>query len=224
VAYNLARLGVGEIRLVDPETYGPENVNHQYGAYVDTLGVNKARATAAELKRINPELAVVVLENGVTDGVLDPLLDGADIAVNAIDFFEFEAILTFQTEARRRGLWVVAGQGAMEILTGTAFDPAGQGIESMMTTDGQPSLEHAINAFFPQLPRGVTLEAVAAELSGPGPHSVPYHIVSQSVGAALCVEDLTRIAIRDDPPFAVAPDLYTLDLATLTLLVVPHRD
>ena len=223
IAYNLARLGVGGIRLADPEACGPENVNHQYGAFVDTIGVNKARATAGELKRINPGLTTLALESGATDGALVQLLDGADIAVNAIDFFEFEAVLAFHAAARERRLWVVAGQGAMEILTGTAFDPAGHEIESMMTSGGHLSLEHAVRSFFPRLPRGVTLETVASELGGPGPHSVPYHVVSQSVGAALCAEDLVRIAIRDGAPFAVAPGLYTLDLATLALLIVPGQ-
>ena len=48
-------------------TFEPSNINRQFAAYVDTLGVNKAEAVAAELRRINPDLSLRTFAEGVTE-------------------------------------------------------------------------------------------------------------------------------------------------------------
>ena len=63
-AHYLARLGVGELRLADPEDFEASNINRQFAAYVDTIGVNKAEAVAAELRRINPAPEAALLHGG----------------------------------------------------------------------------------------------------------------------------------------------------------------
>ena len=90
-AHYLARLGVGELRLADPEEFEASNINRQFAAYVDTIGVNKAEAVAAELARINPEVAVRTFTDGVCQSSIAGLLDGADVVVDGLDFFELEA-------------------------------------------------------------------------------------------------------------------------------------
>jgi hypothetical protein len=215
-AHYLARLGVGELRLADPEEFEASNANRQFAAYVDTIGVNKAEAVAAELVRINPEIAVRTFTEGVRGSSIDALLEGADAVVDGIDFFAFDEDLLLHREASRRGLWVFAGQGAGEITTTTCFDPAVSALEDMVCDQGRPSVAKAIASYFPVLPKAATPELVEQAAAGELP-SVPSDVTGAAFGGAFLVEDIVRVVVRRLPARVVAPDLYVLDQDELWL-------
>jgi molybdopterin/thiamine biosynthesis adenylyltransferase len=98
----LARLGVGELRLADPEDFDASNINRQFGAYVDTVGVNKAEAVAAEVRRINPEVTVRTFPGGVAADSMAALLDGVDVVIDGLEFFALEIEMLLHREAARR--------------------------------------------------------------------------------------------------------------------------
>ncbi len=56
----LARSGVGELALIDPDTVSLTNLNRQIIALHSTLGRPKAEAMAERLRDINPEIRVTV--------------------------------------------------------------------------------------------------------------------------------------------------------------------
>ena len=215
-AHFLARLGVGELRLADPEEFEASNVNRQFAAYVDTIGWNKAEAVAAEVKRINLSIVTRTFPEGVTEGTAAAFLDGADIVVDGMEFFALDTELFLHREARRRGQWVVATQGVVEITTGTAFDPSHAALEEMVCDAGRASVAKAIAAFVPVLPKAATPELLARAIDGDLP-AVPSDVTGSAFGAAFLVEDIVRIAVRHLPPQAVAPDLYVLNQDELWL-------
>lgn len=151
----LARMGVGELRLADPEVFEPSNVNRQWGAYLDTIGVNKAAATAAEVARITPYTRAVVFDEGVTVQNVARFLDGVDAVIDGTEFFAFAVQALLHTAARQRGLWVYSAQGAMEIHTLFAFDPAGGGRHQRLVR-AQRSCAHPARdrGLLPGAPRG----------------------------------------------------------------------
>ena len=53
-AVTLARMGIGEMTIMDPGVFDEPDMNRQYAAMKNTIGQNKARATAGLLKKINP--------------------------------------------------------------------------------------------------------------------------------------------------------------------------
>jgi molybdopterin/thiamine biosynthesis adenylyltransferase len=63
MAIILARSGVENFILVDPDCFEPSNMNRQATCFVDTLGQNKAEVTAREIRRINPGARVKVESN-----------------------------------------------------------------------------------------------------------------------------------------------------------------
>jgi molybdopterin/thiamine biosynthesis adenylyltransferase len=215
-AHFLARLGVGELRLADPEEFEASNVNRQFAAYVDTIGMNKAVAVAAELARINPGLVTRTFTDGVCAGSIDALLDGADAVVDAVDFFALEAELLLHREARRRGQWVFTSQGAVEITTVTCFDPSQPALEDMVSVEGRVSIARAIESFMPVLPKAATPELLARAAAGELP-SVPSDVMASSFEATFVVDDLIRVIVRRLPPPVVAPDLYVFDQDDLWL-------
>jgi tRNA threonylcarbamoyladenosine dehydratase len=215
-AHFLTRLGVGELRLADPEEFEASNVNRQFAAYVDTIGVNKAVAVAAELARINPGLITRTFTDGVSEGSVGALLDDVDAVVDAVDFWALEAELLLHREARRRGQWVFTSQGAVEITSVTCFDPAQSALEDMVCVDGRPSAARAIESFMPVLPKAATPELLARAIAGELP-SVPTDVMASVFEATFVVDDLIRVIVRRLPPPVVAPDLYVFDQDDLWL-------
>lgn len=216
VAHFLARLGVGELRLADPEKFEASNVNRQFAAYVDTIGVNKAEAVAAELARINPGLVCRPVTEGVRESSVAAFLDGADVVVDGIDFFALDTELLLHREARRRGLWVFTGQGVVEITTTTCFDPSQAALEDMVRDQGRPSVAKAIASFVPVLPKATTPELLARAVAGELP-SVPSDVTGAAFGGAFLAEDVVRVAVRRLSPHVVAPDLYVFNQDELWL-------
>lgn len=218
-AYYLARLGVAELRLADPEEFEPSNVNRQYGAYLDTIGVNKADAVAGELRRVSPDLRLKTFTDGVTGDCVAEFLDGADVVIDGIDFFTLEIELMLHREARRRGLWIFTSPGVSELSSTTVFDPSREDALVQMTCEnGEPSMAKAISSFFPVLPAMATPELLNAAISGDLPF-VPADITGAVHNGAFAVDDVIRVAVRGLPPHAVAPDVYLLNADELWLRV-----
>ena len=215
-AHFLARLGVGELRLADPEEFEASNVNRQFAAYVDTIGMNKAEAVAAELARINPGLITRTFTDGVCESSIGALLDGVDAVIDAVDFWALDTELLLHREARQRGQWVFASQGAVEITTVTCFDPSQSALEDMVCVDGRSSVAKAIESFMPVLPKAATPELLARAVAGEQP-SVPSDVMASAFEATFVVDDLIRVIVRRLPPHAVAPDLYVFDQDDLWL-------
>jgi tRNA threonylcarbamoyladenosine dehydratase len=223
VAYNLARLGVGEIRLADPEVFEPSNTNRQWGCYADTIGMNKAEAVAIELRRINPTLVAKAWPCALGEDNVSAFLDGATLVVDGIEFFSLEAELHLHNEAAKRGLWVFTGQCAGEIMTFTTFDPSRPALQNMIQSDGQFSVAAAIQAFFPVLPHAATPEILASVLAG-AQVSIPSHAPQAGFGGSLLVDDIIRQFVRGKSPRATAPDVYVVDSESLTISFPPVSD
>ena len=208
---------MGELRLADPEEFEASNVNRQFAAYVDTIGMNKAEAVAAELARINPGLVTRTFTDGVCESSIGALLDGADAVVDAVDFFALDAELLLHREARRRGQWVFTSQGAVEITTVTCFDPSQPALEDMVCVDGRPSIARAIESFMPVLPKAATPEAACASRRR---RAAECAVRRHGVGLR-CHVRRGRPHPRDSfaglPPPVVAPDLYVFDQDELWL-------
>lgn len=87
VATGLLRLGIGEIRLADPETFDRSNLNRQFAASLRTIGINKAIATASELRAIADDTHIVVYPMGICPETVDEFVQGSDIVCDLIEFW-----------------------------------------------------------------------------------------------------------------------------------------
>ncbi len=80
----LARVGIGTIVLIDPDTFSFSNLNRQIFSTPETLGQDKAMVVAAGLKKINPQLDVSACVQPFTAGQLEHV----DIVVDGLDSSE----------------------------------------------------------------------------------------------------------------------------------------
>ncbi len=92
VAIALARMGIGQLVLVDFDVVEPSNLNRQaYG--VSHLGKVKVEALKALLKDINPYSKITAIQTKVNEYNAKALFEGCSIVVEAFDLPENKAML-----------------------------------------------------------------------------------------------------------------------------------
>ena len=103
----LARIGVGFLRVVDGDVFEPSNLNRQLLSEVPLLGVSKARAAAARVSRVNPEISVEAVDSFLTEKNARRLLLSCDVVLDGLDNIESRRILA--EECQRSGIPYIYG-------------------------------------------------------------------------------------------------------------------
>lgn len=140
----LARLGVGKFHIADLDTFELVNINRQAGASMSTLGRPKVDVLAEMAHDINPEADIEIFPRGVNEQNLPEFFREADLYVDGLDFFAFEAReQVFEYCSRHRIPAVtVAPLGISAALLN--FMPGGMSFEEYFQVAGRPELEKAV--------------------------------------------------------------------------------
>lgn len=96
----LARSGICNFKLADPDQFEESNLNRQIGATVDTLTRNKAQVIKERILKINPSATIEIYEQGVNEDNIDDFLKNTDIVVDAIDYYAPKARLLLYRTSR----------------------------------------------------------------------------------------------------------------------------
>lgn len=94
VAELLARVGVGELTLVDDDVFSEHNLNRQKFSSIKTLGCHKAKVLANELEEINPALQSHVKPYRADEKSIDDITKNVDIVVDCADNSLTKALLS----------------------------------------------------------------------------------------------------------------------------------
>jgi adenylyltransferase/sulfurtransferase len=86
-ALYLASAGVGKITLVDDDTVDFTNLQRQILHTQARVGMAKAESGKLALQAINPEIAIVPLQQRLSGEALDSLIGSADIVLDCTDNF-----------------------------------------------------------------------------------------------------------------------------------------
>ncbi|MCU0922106.1 MAG: ThiF family adenylyltransferase, partial [Burkholderiaceae bacterium] len=125
----LARLGIGAFHIADFDVFDIVNFNRQAGAAVSTLGQPKAEVMAAMARDINPEIDVKIFPQGVDSTNLADFLVGADVYIDGLDFFAFDA---------RQATFAACAAARIPAITAA---PLGMGTALLNFLPGQMSFE-----------------------------------------------------------------------------------
>ena len=130
----LARSAIGQITLIDLDMVAESNVNRQIQALGDTFGKAKTDAMAERILAINPTCVVNRIEDFVSQGNLDQMLDkGFDYVVDAIDNVRTKAAMI--AWCKSHGTPVITSGGA-----GGQIDPTRIEITDLARTIQDPLL------------------------------------------------------------------------------------
>lgn len=170
----LARSGVGELTLIDQDTYGESNINRQLGAMSSTIGRSKAEVLAQRVLDINPDCVVHPIVGRYSPDDSDRFFGEYDYIVDAIDLVSCKVDLI--TKALAREIPILSALG-----TGNKLDPSLLCVTDLSKTRGCPlarvmrrelgrrGIKHLKVVFSPEEP----VPTLALETPPPGRRSVP---------------------------------------------------
>ena len=81
----LARIGIGSLRMVDGDVFEPSNLNRQLLSEVPLLGFSKAKAAVQRVARVNPQTETEAVEAFLTEDNAAALVEGCDAVLDALD-------------------------------------------------------------------------------------------------------------------------------------------
>jgi molybdopterin/thiamine biosynthesis adenylyltransferase/ubiquinone/menaquinone biosynthesis C-methylase UbiE len=108
-AVNLAQLGIGHLRIADPDTFERHNANRQPLATVSNRGKNKTDEVERWIRDLVPEVELEAFNDGVTLENVERFIDGMDVVVDAVDFLRPDVKLTLHRLCREKNIPVVTG-------------------------------------------------------------------------------------------------------------------
>lgn len=208
----MARLGVGRFHLADFDRFEPVNINRQYGARVGTFGRRKSSVMAEEARAINPFVELKLFDEGVTEENLDDFLDGVDLVIDGMDFFNLEMRRRIFKRAWEKHIHVVTA-GPMGF--GSAFmvfaPDQGMTFDRYFDLNDDMSMDEKLIAFFV----GLAPKAAQRHYTVPGSINMAERRgPSLGAGCQMCASVAAAEAVRillGKPGLRPAPYYFQFD-------------
>jgi molybdopterin/thiamine biosynthesis adenylyltransferase len=201
----LARLGIGAFHIADPDRFELVNFNRQYGATLRSLGQGKAEVMAEEARAVNPELQLRVYSEAITPENVSEFLEGVDVFVDGIDFFEIDTRRHIFREARRRGIWAITAGPIGFSAAWLVFSPTGMSFDEYFDLNDRMDRADQLVAFLvgltPRATQRAYLDLTQVDpRTGTGPSAgLACHLCSGVVAAEIFKILLGRSPIRPAP-------------------------
>ena len=81
----LARMGIGELRVVDEDAFDISNLNRQTLATLSDVGLAKSDVAADKVRLINPYVKITNFNEHVDETNIDKIISNSDIVIDALD-------------------------------------------------------------------------------------------------------------------------------------------
>ena len=101
------RLGVGEVRIADSETFDVSNINRQFAAKRGTVGKSKAIETARDVRAISDDSTLIAYPQGINETIVDEFLAGCDVVCDEIELLALDARILLHQHARTAGVPII---------------------------------------------------------------------------------------------------------------------
>jgi molybdopterin/thiamine biosynthesis adenylyltransferase len=123
----LARLGVGEIIVIDGDKFNESNLNRQILCTEENLKKSKVKEAAARVRKINSSVKVKTHTLFINSKNIQEIIQGADLAIDALDNISTRFVL----EKACQELEIPLVHGAVDGFNGqvSTIFPQDQGLE-----------------------------------------------------------------------------------------------
>ena len=143
---HLTRMGVGEITAVDADRFEVSNLNRQLLSSPALLGEEKALAAAERAARVNPAVRVTAVAEFLDEANADALLQGQDLALDALD--SAPARLLLEDACARQGVTLVHG-AVQGWSVQAAVVPPGSGLLHRLYDSASAPAQNALKTVLP---------------------------------------------------------------------------
>ncbi|NVK22437.1 MAG: tRNA cyclic N6-threonylcarbamoyladenosine(37) synthase TcdA [Kangiellaceae bacterium] len=112
VVESLARSGIGQITLIDPDEVSETNINRQLVALTETIGQGKADVLKTRIANINPECQLHIIEDLLKpENTSDYIDKNFDYVIDAIDSARSKAALIRHCKSNKISVICIGGAG-----------------------------------------------------------------------------------------------------------------
>lgn len=105
----LARIGIGNITIIDKDKVNITNINRQIIADTKTIGLVKVLVAKERINNINPQIEVKAIEDYIDNSNLEKYLSNADYIIDAIDSVESKLMLI--SYAKENNIQIISSMG-----------------------------------------------------------------------------------------------------------------
>ena len=81
----LARMGVGELVIIDKDVFDFSNLNRQVMSSVDCIGKSKSEVTKEKIRLINPYVKITAFNEELNEENIEKIIGDCDIVIDALD-------------------------------------------------------------------------------------------------------------------------------------------
>ena len=81
----LARMGIGELVLVDKDAFDLSNLNRQTLATISDLGLDKSSVAAEKVRLINPYVKTTIFNEHIDQNNIEKVIGNSNIVIDALD-------------------------------------------------------------------------------------------------------------------------------------------
>jgi len=226
LAERLIRLGVGRLKIADPEVFEESNINRQFSSCMLNLGQNKTEAVFREIRDINPEARIHCSDSGIiTENDASLFVSDCDLVIDEMDIGSFKQSVLLQREARERGIYYLfasaIGFGALVVI----FDPQGLTLEEYnklppdVDLNNTDKLRVPLERSLPVMPSyatAATAETIQKILDGQTP--APTTSIGAGLASILAANEAINIILKKRD-IASAPKYTYIDLLDQQFIV-----
>jgi molybdopterin/thiamine biosynthesis adenylyltransferase len=211
---NIARMGVGSVKIADPEEFAYSDINRQRGATTKTVGKKKVEVLSGQIRAINPDIKVEAYHDGLTEENANEFLEGASIVIEGLEFFCMPLKKKLFDHARELGIYILSSPIFGFGTSLAVFAPDGPTFEECFgAIPDKLDFKYAANfgrSFFPTFPRYINLAAYFEAMKENRP--IPSFTTSCALsGAVTAAETLFILLGKRDPicfPYVRRFDLH----------------
>jgi molybdopterin/thiamine biosynthesis adenylyltransferase len=195
----LARAGIGNFRISDFDEFELGNFNRQFGATLSSVGQKKLDVMHELAADINPECSIQAFSEGVSLDNIHAFLEGADVFIDAVEFFEIKTHQLIINTCRKLGIPAIFGVPLGFGVGVLVYTAQGMTFDDYFDLDYSAPLEHqALKMSLGCAPAGYHLKYVAP--------------------------DSVDLSIRKAPSIASGCKLATGIVCTQALLAILHPE
>lgn len=195
----LARMGIGELVLVDEDAFDLSNLNRQTLASIADLGLDKNAVAKEKVRLINPYVKVTSYNEHVDQSNIDKIIGDSDIVIDALDNVLTRVIVS--RKAKEKGIPYIHGAIHGTLGQITVFLPNSE--KSYEEMFNLPSVGKELNE--------ETIDALKNVTSGVPP------VIGPTPNLIGCLEAMEAYKIITGVgKVTVAPKILTFDLLDLS--------
>jgi molybdopterin/thiamine biosynthesis adenylyltransferase len=221
---NIARMGVGEVKIADPETYAYSDINRQQGATVESVDRKKVDVLAEQVRRINPDIKVTAYDIGLSEENIEEFLSGASIVIDGLEFFCMSLRKQLFDRARNLGIHVLSSPILGFGTSLAVFSPTGPTFEDCFgPIPADLDINYLINygrSFFPKLPKYIDMVAYFEAMKENRP--IPSIATSTALSGAVTAAEAIFILLHKRSP-ACFPLVRRFDLFEASIHIEDSR-